>query len=369
MYIEKMIEDQTLVRILEIMEREYETTEHSIMDRYADYLRAVREDPFINMYNRKPLELSDIIRRKHSTISLYSEPLNGGMARINFYPKTKNKDSKMIDKVFVALDGKTYVKICDANQEVYYVNDFGLTNKVVGYKKSSKIISEEKTRVLDNMYTKYMLWANFDNREQFYADFIRNQISVAREQTKDLPVEDRKQIIAEIKKDATEYLDGLTKQIVDQYMLSKFFTRIERETTNSIYERVDKYVEPYKMYFINRQFSNKDEKNFYCSHEQYFINLLQQNFREYNEFLGNLKEQNYPLGNLKIIDKEDIIIAVLGTNLGNCSNKLTKEMIFDKSISAVKMNELVNLPFSVYEEAFYSIYGGGKAKEEEQTRQ
>ena len=103
----------------------------------------------------------------------------------------------MIDKVFVALDGKTYVKICDANKEVYYVNDFGLTNKVVGYKKSSKIISEEKTRVLDNMYTKYMLWANFDNREQFYADFIRNQISVAREQTKDLPVEDRKQIIGE----------------------------------------------------------------------------------------------------------------------------------------------------------------------------
>lgn len=106
---------------------------------------------------------------------------------------------------------------------IAYINDFEmLKHRHKQYGRSGKIWDEvdksenEATFAeCSDDYTKIMLFLNFSEREDYYRKFIQHQIGIFGRST-DLPAEERKAVVADIKKNSREYLDQLTNQIYNE---------------------------------------------------------------------------------------------------------------------------------------------------------
>lgn len=358
MYIETMADNASkFIRMLELMMKKY---------------GANNTDMFSQMRTKAA-------RQDH--LSLYSEN------------NTANRLVYRIGDLFIHKDGKTYAKICIANKKAFFVNDFNLFNKVGRRSMTTQKLSDEETKQLDRLYTKYMLWANFDRREEFCADFIHNKISNSRELLKDLAVDDRKRMILKIKKQANETLDELTKEIVDEYMFAKFFGHLyARDAKNRSYTpQLRGFGLKWNMYSSQddvyrktlhgtKYYKTLGERAFYAGHTNYFVNLVMCNFAEYNAatytlsktykdcFMKNktkIKAMTPDCAE-KIVLSHEFNNTIMGCNSG--VDRLIEEIVFDKIVPGMVMDDLFPLPFECYENAFNSVYGGGKQKELQQAK-
>lgn len=120
-------------------------------------------------------------------------------------------------------DGKMYAKVTTCDGRIFYSNDYNAYAKLGRRMNDEKRFTEDEIKIIDRNYTKYMLWLNLENRQDYCDNYIRNQISLNKENLQKLNLAARKRATAKIKIFTQSYLDDLTKEIVDDVLFCTFF--------------------------------------------------------------------------------------------------------------------------------------------------
>ena len=122
-----------------------------------------------------------------------------------------------------------------------FVGDFNVVSRL--YKRMNEYFSEEEIKKADRAYLKYMLMYNFDNYEEFCKSYITNELFKNKNQLKDLSLIDKKSITAEVKQNARNYLNELTKEICEDVFYYSFFGNDDiTKTQKQFFQKNRKFI-------------------------------------------------------------------------------------------------------------------------------
>ena len=269
------------------------------------------------------------------------------------------KERKLFVESLYMLDGKVYARVISNTGKRFYVNDFGAYYKLTRVFRKDAYTKEEM-KLLNRQYTKFMLWANFANREEYCQNYIKEAIFQNRYNVRGKSLERRKELTNKVKVESDELLRELTKEIVDEMMYYKFFEHqysIKRNQGNFLHTRKPNYT--------------PEESEFFDSHLDYIATLINDNFEEYNQ-----QTQSYDSNSRRLMDSADVQDMLKTRSFRpflRCA-RTGGEMDHLREYAATTMNNAAHMhqvsevPFAAYIEAYDYIYGG-KDSAREQARQ
>lgn len=288
--------------------------------------------------------------------------------QFSIFPIMGSSEGSKIVASYVNKHESVFSKVKTPNLGEFFVNDYNLFANVGGLAIDVSLPLNEEAN-LDRYYTKYMMWAYFDQWQEYSRDFIQNQLIQYRPRMRKLSEEKRKEQRATIEQKSTDYMRVLAKEIIDDYMFAKFFghlVRFDNKSESFVFDigaegrlwdidNEKNFKILHNVMYNGRCKKSVKEMIFYDRHKDYFVDLVMRKFGEYNleccraNRLSKLTEQKAK----EIVESHDFSIIAQSDKI---RNEKIKGMLFDSIVPGLAMDELTGIPFAFYQDAYQTIY-------------